>query len=200
LPFRHVATISTSPPGASSVNRVSGSCIGTRPVSRIAVATQIELWRNIGKSAGGSRVPLLDAAEMWLHKNAPLLQRTSLVHGQPGAHTILTSDDAVAAMTGWEHAHFGSAAEDWSYLATGDGSAPKAQAWRTLIERETGTRVGADEWSYWEAFNLFKRACINRTSLAQFESGADRSPAKMIAGTAVFHALLRRLMNIVIVG
>ena len=165
-----------------------------------AIATQIELWRNIGKSAGGSRVPLLDAAEMWLHNNAPLLQ--AHIAGSRPTRCPHNPDvrRQVAAMTGWEHAHVGSAAEDWSYLATGDGSAPNAQAWRSLIERETGTRVGADEWSYWEAFNLFKRACINRTASLSSRAAPTARPAKMIAGTAVFHALLRRLMNIVTVG
>jgi aminoglycoside phosphotransferase (APT) family kinase protein len=158
-----------------------------------AIASQIELWRSIGKSAGGPRVPLLDAAEMWLHKNVPLLERPSLVHGHPGPRNILTSDGRVVEVVDWEFAHVGSAAEDWSFLAIADS----ATDWRALIERETGTRISADEWSYWEAFNLFKLACGNRTYLAQFESGADRSPAKMIAGTAVFHDMLRRLMNIV---
>jgi len=97
----------------------------------------------------------------------------------------------------WEFAHVGGAAEDWSFLATTASSTNNPTEWRALIERETGTRLSADEWSYWEAFNLFKLACGNRTYLAQFESGADRSPAKMIAGTAVFHDVLRRLMNIV---
>jgi aminoglycoside phosphotransferase (APT) family kinase protein len=162
-----------------------------------AIATQIELWRNVGKSAGGSRIPLLDAAEMWLHKNVPLLKRASLVHGHPGARNIITSDGQVVDVVDWEFAHVGSAAEDWSFLATAGPSTNSAEDWRASIERETGTRIGADEWSYWEAFNLFKLACGNRTYLAQFESGADRSPAKMIAGTAVFHDVLRRLMNIV---
>jgi len=165
-----------------------------------AIPTQIELWRNVGKSAGGSRVPLLDAAEMWLHNNVPSLKRASLVHGQPGPRNVLVSDGQVAAVTEWEFAHVGSAAEDWLYLATADESAAKSRDWRALIERETATRISADEWSYFEAFNLFKRACGNRTYLAQFESGTDRSPGKMIAGTAVFHALLRRLMNIVAVS
>jgi len=165
-----------------------------------AIAAQIELWRNIGKWSGGSRVPLLDAAEMWLHKNVPLVQRTSVVHGHPGPRNIVTRDGEVVDVLDWEFAHVGSAAEDWSFLATTDRSADNRRDWRALVERETGTRINSDEWSYWEAFNLFKLACGNRAFLAQFESGADRSPAKMIAGTAVFHTLLRRLMNIVPVG
>jgi aminoglycoside phosphotransferase (APT) family kinase protein len=160
-------------------------------------AMQIELWRNIGKSAGGSRVPLLDAAEMWLHQHVPLMKRASLVHGAPAPRYALVIDGAVAALTDWEYAHVGNPAEDWSYLATREGSDVKSREWRALIESEADVRMKADEWSYWEAFNLFKAACINRTYLAQFESGANRSPRMAIAGTAVYHSLLRRLMHIV---
>ena len=54
LPSRQVAVISTIPPGASRVSRVSGSCIGTRPVSKSTVATQIELEPDIGGVSAGS--------------------------------------------------------------------------------------------------------------------------------------------------
>jgi aminoglycoside phosphotransferase (APT) family kinase protein len=167
--------------------------------SEQATAIQIEYWRSVGKSAGGSRVPLLDAAEMWLHKSVPLAKRAVLVHGGPAPSNASIIDGAVVAITDWDAAHVGNPAEDWSYLATRDGSAVKSREWRALIEREAEVRISADEWSYWEAFNLFKRACVNRTYLAQFERGTNRSPSMAIAGTAVYHSLLRRLMHLVAV-
>jgi aminoglycoside phosphotransferase (APT) family kinase protein len=162
-----------------------------------ATATQIERWRSVGKSAGGSRVPLLDAAEIWLHKHVPLTKRASVVHGQPDPGSNLVSGSGLAALTGLQHAHVGDAAEDWVYLANHDEGLARSREWRALIERETGARFSADEWSYWQAFNLFKTACINRTYLAQFESGANRSPELLVSGTAVYHSCLRRLMDIV---
>lgn len=160
-------------------------------------ATQIERWRSVGRSAGGSRVPLLDLAEIWLHKKIPLIKRPSIVHGQPDPRRNLISTDGVVALSDWQYAHVGDAAEDWTFLATRSGVLATSRDWRSLIERETGLRFSADEWSYWEAFNLFKSACINRTSLVQFESGSNRAPGTLIAGTAIYHSCLRRLMNIV---
>ena len=53
-PSRHCAVISTRPPGASSLNHVSGSRIVTMPVSRRTVATQIEFEPDIGGVSSGS--------------------------------------------------------------------------------------------------------------------------------------------------
>lgn len=162
-----------------------------------ATATQIERWRSVGKSTGGSRVPLLDAAEMWLHKHMPLTKRASVVHGHPDLRSNLVSSSGAVVLTDWQHAHVGDAVEDWSYLANHDDGLARSREWRALIERETGTRFSADEWSFWQAFNLFKTACINRTYLGQFESGTNRSPELLIAGTATYHSALRRLIDIV---
>lgn len=159
---------------------------------------QIERWRSVRKSVGGPRVPVLDAAEIWLHQNAPLDQRIALVHGAARPGNILMADGALGAMTGWEMAHLGDPAEDWSYnLAIRGVSAASRQLWLSLFEREAGVRLSTAQWTYWDAFNMYKGACINRACLALFESGADYSPSHAIAGTAEYHSLLRRLMHIV---
>jgi hypothetical protein len=54
LPSRHAARISTTPAGASSRSTVSGSSIGTRPVSSSTVATQIVFEPDIGGYSVGS--------------------------------------------------------------------------------------------------------------------------------------------------
>ncbi len=163
-----------------------------------ATHIQIEHWRNVGKSAGGPRVPLLDAAEMWLHQNARLPRRVSLVHGDPGPGNVLSANGEVLALTDWEFAHIGDPAEDWSFCVSmrGARTMPR-EAWTGLFEREAGVRMTPAQWDYWEAFNLYKGACANRTCLGLFESGANRSPNMAIIGTALHHAFLRRLVDII---
>jgi aminoglycoside phosphotransferase (APT) family kinase protein len=162
-----------------------------------ATHIQIERWRNVGKSAGGPRLPLLDAAEMWLHQNAPATSRLSVVHGDAGPGTVLSADGVVLALTDWQFAHVGDPAEDWSFLlsVSGTRTMPR-EAWLTLFEREAGVRMSDAQWAYWEALNLFKATCVNRTCLALFESGANRTPSMAIFGTALHHAQLRRLVDI----
>ena len=163
-----------------------------------ATHAQIEHWRNVGKSVGGPRVPLLDAAEIWLHQNCPLDKRIALVHGAPRPSNMLITDGAVVAMTDWHMAHAGDPAEDWSYsLSMRDVPRASQSLWISLFEREAGVRMSADRWTYWEAFNAFKGACINRSCLALFETLQDSSPAMAIAGTEQYHSLLLRLVHIV---
>ena len=157
----------------------------------------IEHWRTVGKSAGGPRLPLLDAAEMWLHQNAPLSTRVTLVHGDAGPGNVLSANGEVLAVTDWEFAHVGDPAEDWSFCASMRGARTMSrEAWLALFEQEAGIRMTPAEWTYWEAFNLFKGACANRTCLGVFESGVNRSPNMAIIGTALHHVFLRRLVDI----
>lgn len=163
-----------------------------------ATHIQIEHWRNVGKSIGGPRVPVLDAAEIWLHQNIPPDRRLVLVHGAPRPNRMYVADGAALAMTDWDMAHLGDPDEDWSYsLSMRDMPPASRQLWISLFEREAGVRMSTERWTYWEAFNAYKVACINRSCLALFESGQDSSPAMAIAGTEQYHSLLRRLLQIV---
>ena len=157
----------------------------------------IEHWRNVGKSAGTPRVPLLDAAEMWLHQNAPASRRDSLVHGDAGPGNVLSTDAEVVALTDWEFGHVGDPAEDWSWCMSIRGSQTMSgEAWMSLFEREAGVKMSNDQWNYWEAFNLYKAACADRSCLGLFESGTNRSPDMVILGAARHHMYLRRLVDI----
>jgi len=163
-----------------------------------ATHIQIEHWRNVGKSIGGPRVPVLDAAEIWLHQHIPNDRRLVLVHGAPRPNRMYMADGDVLAVTDWDMAHLGDPGEDWSYsLSMRDMPPASRQLWIGLFEREAGVRMSTEKWTYWEAFNAYKMACINRSSLALFQSGQDSSPAMAIAGTEQYHTLLRRLLQIV---
>lgn len=163
-----------------------------------ATHIQIERWRTVGKSVGGPRVPFLDTVEIWLHQNTPLDKPIALVHGAARPGNIEVADGAPVSMSEWDTAHVGDPAEDWSYyLATRGVPASSRQLWVGLFEREAGVRLSAANWRYWEAFNLYKKACMNRACLALFESGVDYAPSQAIAGTAEYHSFLLRLMHIV---
>jgi aminoglycoside phosphotransferase (APT) family kinase protein len=156
----------------------------------------IEHWRNVGKSTGAPRVPLLDSAEMWLHQHAPAPRRVALVHGDAGPTNMLTANGEVIALTDWEFGHVGDPAEDWSNCMTIRGSqAMSRDAWRGVFEREAGVKMTNEQWEYWETFNLYKAACADRSSLGLFESGRNRSPDLAIIATARHHTYLRRLVD-----
>jgi aminoglycoside phosphotransferase (APT) family kinase protein len=108
------------------------------------------------------------------------------------------ADGEVLALTNWQFAHAGDPAEDWSSCLSMRGAPTMARAqWLALFEREAAVRMSEQQWTYWEAFNLFKGACANRTCLGLFESGANRAPNMAIAGTVVYRTFLRRLIDII---
>ena len=69
--------------------------------------------------------------------------------------------------------------------------------WLALFEEHAGFTMDDEGWRYWEAFNLFKGACANRTCLRVFEDGRNRAPNMAIIGTALHHMFLGRLVGIV---
>ncbi len=164
----------------------------------LATHTQIEHWRNVAKWGGGPRVPVLEAAEIWLHHHAPLDKRLVLVHGAPRPNRLFMVAGEALALTDWDMAHLGDPGEDWSYsLFMRDMPPASRRLWQDLYERVAGVRMSAERWAYWDTFNAYKGACISRTCLALFETGQDLSPAMAIAGTQQYHSLLRRLLQTV---
>jgi hypothetical protein len=69
-------------------------------------------------------------------------------------------------------------------------------AWLDLFRREAGVDMDVAAFTYWEAFNLFKGACANRTCLTVFEEGRNRAPDMAIIGAALHAVFLRRLVDL----
>jgi aminoglycoside phosphotransferase (APT) family kinase protein len=163
-----------------------------------ATPAQIVRWRDVYRGAASKPIPLLEEAAEWLLQLAPPLDRMSVVHGDAGPGNFVHAGGAVVAVTDWEFAHLGDPAEDWAFCLTMRGSRtmPRA-AWLGLFRDRAGFELTDEQWRYWEAFNLFKGACANRTCLAVFEDGRNRAPNMAIIGTALHQVFLRRLVAIV---
>lgn len=169
-----------------------------RPASAAdATHAQIERWAAIYRSAGPP-IALLEEAAAWLHLHAPPLERMSVVHGDAGPGNFVHAGGRVVAVTDWEFAHLGDPAEDWSFcLAMRGARTLPAPEWKRLYRELADVDLSPDQWAYWEAFNLFKGACANRTCLTVFEQGANRAPNMAIIGTTLHQAFLRRLVDLV---
>jgi aminoglycoside phosphotransferase (APT) family kinase protein len=163
-----------------------------------ATPAQVERWRDIYRGAADKPIPLLEEASSWLLLHAPPLERLAVVHGDAGPGNFVHAGGAVVAVTDWEFAHAGDPAEDWAFCLTMRGSRTMPrEEWLRLFHERAGVQLTAAEWRYWEAFNLFKGACANRTCLAVFEDGRNRAPNMAIIGTALHQMFLRRLVAIV---
>ena len=168
------------------------------PSASDATALQIERWRRTYRAASERAIPLLEEAAAWLRVHAPPLARLSIVHGDAGPGNFVHAGGAVVAVTDWEFAHLGDPAEDWAFCLTMRGARTMSrQAWLALFRDRAGIEMDDEHWRYWEAFNLFKGACANRTCLDLFERGINPAPDMAIIGTALHQTFLRRLVDIV---
>ena len=168
------------------------------PSASDATPMQIDRWQRVYRAASVRPIPLLDEAAEWLRRHAPALDRTAVVHGDAGPGNFVHAEGRVVAVTDWEFAHLGDPAEDWAFCLTmrGARTMPR-ERWLELFAEHAGFTMDEGGWRYWEAFNLFKGACANRTCLAVFEDGRNRAPNMAIIGTALHQTFLRRLCDIV---
>ncbi len=163
-----------------------------------ATRLQVERWHRICRGASTNDDPLIDEAAAWLTHHAPPLERLAVVHGDAGPGNFVHREGSVVAVTDWEFAHLGDPAEDFAYCATMRGARTmRRDAWFDLFAARAGFQLGEERWRYWEAFNLFKGACANRTCLDIFERGVNSSPNMAIIGTTLHQLFLRRLAAIV---
>jgi aminoglycoside phosphotransferase (APT) family kinase protein len=173
-----------------------------QPDAVSATHAQIDRWAGVYRGTldgGGEPDPLLEEAAAWLHHHAPPLGRLAIVHGDAGPGNFVHRNGAVVAITDWEFAHLGDPAEDWSYCLAMRGSRTMSRdQWLQLFRSEAGVEMSEGQWCFWEAFNLFKGACANRTCLPLFVSGTNRAPNMAIIGTHLHQVFLRRLVDLTV--
>ena len=168
------------------------------PTPAHATPMQVERWRSVYRSATATPIPLLEEAAAWLVHHAPPLDRLSVVHGDAGPGNFVHDAGRVVALTDFEFTHLGDPAEDWSFCLSMRGSRTMPrERWLSLFAEHAGVSMSDERWRYWEAFNLFKGACANRTCLGLFERGVNRAPNMAIIGTTLHQVFLRRLVDIV---
>ena len=163
-----------------------------------ATHSQIDRWARIYRAGSDTLIPLLEEGAAWLHLNAPPLEHLAVVHGDAGPGNFVHANERVIAITDWEFAHLGDPREDWSFCLTMRGVRTHSRSeWIDLFRRVAGIEMSDDQWHYWEAFNLFKGACANRTCLSVFEHGSNTAPNMAIIGTMLHQHFLRRLADMV---
>ncbi len=172
--------------------------LGVPQTPRDGALAQVERWYGVYREATYLPIPLLEEGRAWLRKQAPAAARITLVHGDAGPSNFMHQDGAVSCVTDWEFAHLGDPVEDWVYMATMRGARmfPR-ERWAEIFREEAGVEVSPAEWVFWDAFNHFKGACANITTLRVFSSGANPAPNMAAIGTGLHLVFLQRLAEIV---
>jgi aminoglycoside phosphotransferase (APT) family kinase protein len=160
------------------------------------VSEVIDHWRDVYRRSAVAPIPLLEEAAHWLHRNLRPTGPICIVHGDPGPGNFLHDGARITAFTDWEFAHYGDAAEDWTYFgAIRARKIADAQGWRARFAAQAGVVYDDETWGCWEAFNLFKGACANLSALRLFRDGVSTAPNLLAIGTAVHLRFLKQLVE-----
>ena len=174
------------------------SFLGVPGTSRDGALAQVERWYRVYKEAAYLPIPFLEEGRAWLRRHSPESPRIALVHGDAGPSNFMYEPGRVTCLTDWEFAHLGDPMEDWVYMATMRGGRhfPR-ERWAEIFAEEVGVRITEADWLFWDAFNHFKGACANITTLRVFSSGANPAPNMAAIGTGLHLVFLQRLAEIV---
>ena len=166
--------------------------------ARDGALMQVERWYSVYQEGAYLPIPFLEEGRAWLRNHAPAAARVVLVHGDAGPANFMYDGDRVTCVTDWEFAHLGDPIEDWVYMATMRGARhfPR-ERWAEIFVEEAGVSITPREWTFWDAFNHFKGACANITTLRAFSSGANPAPNMAAIGTGLHLVFLQRLAEIV---
>ncbi|HEU5268133.1 MAG TPA: phosphotransferase family protein [Jatrophihabitans sp.] len=175
---------------------VAADGLGPVPQPEAAVTNGIDHWLSVYRRSALAPIPLLEAAAEWLRANLRPTGPTCIVHGDPGPGNFLHDGTTITAFTDWEFAHYGDAAEDWTYFGVIRArKLQDAQGWRTTFAEHAGVRYDDVTWGSWTAFNLFKGACANLSALRLFRDGVSTAPNMLAIGTAVHLRFLKQLVD-----
>jgi aminoglycoside phosphotransferase (APT) family kinase protein len=163
-----------------------------------AVVENIRRWTTVYRAATPTPIPLMDAAAAWLERHLRPTGELSVVHGDPGPGNVLGDDGRVSALIDWEFVHFGDPAEDWAYLTAIRGrKVMDRDTWREYLRRTVDVQYPERMWLTWEAFNHFKGACANLTTLDLLRRGEASTPNLLAIGTAIHLRFLRDLTGLI---
>lgn len=157
---------------------------------------ELDRWVEHYRSHDPEPMPVVETLLSWLRRNAPTeVERVSLVWGDVGVGNIIYTEDGIAGLTDWEHAHLGDPMKDWaSALWRGVDSLLERDELFEIYERASGLSVDQTRIDYYTVFIDVEYVCTSFPLLAGFTGGRTREStfARLGMGVPYFcmdHAL-----------
>ena len=158
------------------------------------------LWRlnyerRVWEEDRGEECPVLDLAAAWLERNAPTLDRVSVVHGdyRTGNYLFTEDDGQMTAILDWEGGHIGDRHEDLAYtLNTLFGSADEDGRFLTqsllpedefiaAYEAASGLPVVPERLRFWQVYTGVKTLAITPGTAYRISSGKQTHQDVLVA-------------------
>jgi aminoglycoside phosphotransferase (APT) family kinase protein len=165
-------------------------------------ARQITRWSAQYRASETERIESMERLLEWLPAHVPAGDASTLVHGDYRLDNLVfhASEPRVVAVLDWELSTLGHPMADFAYHAMAWTSPPGAmrglagldlaalgipsqQAYvQRYCERVGSVPPGADEWSFYLAYNLFRGAAISQGILKRALDGSASSAHALEAG------------------
>jgi aminoglycoside phosphotransferase (APT) family kinase protein len=159
---------------------------------------QISRWtRQAELTPTAARLEGLPAITSWIQARCPAQAEQVIVHGDYGLHNMIIGippQTRINAVLDWEMATIGDPLADLAWFLSGWGrsqadggvknpgnvittwdGAPRAADLLDRYERASGRTVG--DWTFYEAFTMWKGAIITEGLYSQFVGGTAANPA-----------------------
>ncbi len=152
-------------------------------------ARQISRWSKQYYASTDAPLPHMDALYDWLPRTIPPGDDTSIIHGDFKLDNTIVhpSEPRIVAVLDWEISTLGHPLGDFTYLCMpwfGLGAfrgldlaalgLPTREQYTAAYCRRTG-RTGVDSVAWYEAFHLFRNACILQGILGRVRDGTASS-------------------------
>lgn len=154
------------------------SVLGVPENNRQYAESEIERWQELIEQSQYRPQPVLTEALVWLKRNVPPAERTTLCHGDYYAHNFLCRDSHIVALLDWEMVSIGDPLSDlgWciAFLNTVGGFWNEAD-FVTAYEAAIGKKIEEEVLLFWKVYGLIKFAA---GSLATYRTGLEPSTNK----------------------
>ncbi len=147
-------------------------------------------WRRVYEQERIEAHPILERGFLWLERNLPSADRTTLVHGDYRSGNYLHDETGrITAILDWEMAHLGDPHEDlgwacmpyWSCEGRACGLEPEA-ALLERYERASGTPVDRERVHFYKVLGTVKMAVISLTGVRSYCEGSSAEPTLAVVG------------------
>lgn len=136
----------------------------------VAAQWQLDRARRVWEEDRGEDLPIVEVAANWLRRNAPDLDRVSVVHGDYRSGNFLFDESTghITAWLDWERGHLGDRHRDLTWMTTGAfghydeegrylvcGLVPLDEFYKTY-EQLSGLPVDEDRLRYYRVMNSYQ--------------------------------------------
>jgi aminoglycoside phosphotransferase (APT) family kinase protein len=158
-----------------------GRLFAELPATEIA-ANEVMVWARHADVPSGTAQPQMHYAMRWLLANAPVADRTTIVHGDFRVGNFLQQNGRITAILDWELMHIGDPHEDlaWAGLRTFSGGTDKIgglidrRQFHARYQGRTGFEVRDERIRYYEVLVQFKMAAMLIGAVRRMETGRAR--------------------------